>query len=327
MTTVIPMNRLRTFIVIAAILLFAAATARGEVVDRVIAVVNDDVITQYELDSTVELVLKRYEQSIRPEEREKITAEARKALLDRMIEDLILRQEARRLGITIREEELNAAIQDSLAKRGLSMDNLRELLIKEGTDYERYREATRSDMIKQRILQREIRPRVTVTNEDIGAYYQEHRDDYEGKLRVRLLMITLPLPAGSDEAQKETQRAKAESILKRIQAGEYFEVLANENSQGPERSGGDIGYVEKGSMNPTIEEVAFNLKPGDVSGVIETPQGFYIIKALDKRGGGNLSLKATRAEVDERIFSEKMGKAYTEWMAAKRQKAHIEIRM
>ncbi|HET6488339.1 MAG TPA: peptidylprolyl isomerase [Syntrophales bacterium] len=320
------MNRLWTFIAIAAILLFAA-TSRGEVVDRVIAVVNDDVITQYELDSTVELVLKRYEQSIRPEEREKITAEARKALLDRMIEDLILRQEAKRLGITIREEELNAAIQDSLAKRNLTTENLREILIKEGTDYERYREATRSDMIKQRILQREIRPRVTVTNEDIGAYYQEHRDEYEGKLRVRLLMITLPLPAGSDEAQKEAQRAKAESILKRIQAGEYFEALAIENSPGQERSGGDIGYVEKGSMNPIIEEVAFNLKPGEVSGVIETPQGFYLIKALDKRGGGNLSLKATRAEVDERIFSEKMGKAYTEWMATKRQKAHIEIRM
>ncbi len=321
------MNRLRTFTAIAAIFLFAAATSWGEVVDRVIAVVNDDVITQYELESTVELVLKRYEQSIRPEEREKITAEARKALLDRMIEDLILRQEARRLGITVREEELNAAIQESLAKRNVSMDNLREILIKEGTDYERYREATRSDMIKQRILQREIRPRVTVTNEDIGAYYQEHRDEYEGKLRVRLLMITLPFPAGSDEAQKELQRAKAESILKRIQAGEYFEALANENSQGQERSGGDIGYVEKGSMNPIIEEVAFNLKPGEVSGVIETPQGFYLIKALDKRGGGNLSLKATRAEVDERIFSEKMGKAYTEWLAEKRQKAHIEIRL
>ena len=79
-------------------------------------------------------------------------------------------------------------------------------------------------------------------------------------------------------------------------------------------------------MNPIIEEVAFSLKPGEVSDVIETPQGFYIIRALDKRGGGSLSLKATRAEVDERIFSEKMEKKYMEWMAEKRQKAHIEIR-
>lgn len=321
------MNRLRSLTAIAAILLFTAATSWGEIVDRVIAVVNDDIITQYELDSTVELVLKRYEQSIRPEDRERIVTEGRKALLEKMIDDLILRQEGRRLGIAVREEELTATIQDSLAKRNVSMDDLREALAKEGTNYEKYRESTRSEMIKARIVQREIRPRATVTNEEIGAFYQEHRDEYEGKLRVRLLMIALPVPSGSDEAEKAAQRTKAESILKRIRAGEYFEILANENSQGPERSGGDIGYVEKGSMNPIIEETAFNLKPGEVSGVIETPQGFYIIKAIDKRGGGSLSLKATREDVEERIFREKMEKKYTEWMAEKRQKAHIEIRM
>jgi peptidyl-prolyl cis-trans isomerase SurA len=321
------MNRLRSLIALAAILLITASTSWGEIVDRVVAVVNDDVITQYELDSTVELILKRNEQSIRPEDRERITAEARKAVLDRLIEDLILRQEARRLGIVVREEELTATIQQALAKRNLSIDTLQEALIKDGTNYEKYREATRSDMIKSRILQREIRPRVSVTNEEIGAFYQEHRDEYEGKLRVRLLMIALPVPAGSDEAAQAAQRTKAESILKRIRAGEYFEALANENSMGQGRSGGDIGYVEKGSMNPIIEEVAFNLKPGEVSGVIETPQGFYIIRALDKRGGGNLSLKATRAEIEEQLFIEKIEKKYMEWLAEKRQKAHIEIRL
>jgi peptidyl-prolyl cis-trans isomerase SurA len=321
------MNRLRSLIALAAILLITASTSWGEIVDRVVAVVNDDVITQYELDSTVELILKRNEQNIRPEDRERITAEARKALLDRLIEDLILRQEARRLGIVVREEELTATIQEALAKRNLSIDTLQEALIKDGTNYEKYREATRSDMIKSRILQREIRPRVSVTNEEIGAFYQEHRDEYEGKLRVRLLMIALPVPAGSDEAAQAAQRTKAESILKRIRAGEYFEALANENSMGQGRSGGDIGYVEKGSMNPIIEEVAFNLKPGEVSGVIETPQGFYIIRALDKRGGGNLSLKATRAEIEEQLFIEKIEKKYMEWLAEKRQKAHIEIRL
>lgn len=321
------MNRLRSLIALAAILLITASTSWGEIVDRVVAVVNDDVITQYELDSTVELILKRNEQSIRPEDRERITAEARKALLDRLIEDLILRQEARRLGIVVREEELTATIQQALAKRNLSIDTLQEALIKDGTNYEKYREATRSDMIKSRILQREIRPRVSVTNEEIGAFYQEHRDEYEGKLRVRLLMIALPVPTGSDEAAQAAQRTKAESILKRIRAGEYFEALANENSMGQGRSGGDIGYVEKGSMNPIIEEVAFNLKPGEVSGVIETPQGFYIIRALDKRGGGNLSLKATRAEIEEQLFLEKIDKKYMEWLAEKRQKAHIEIRL
>ncbi len=320
------MNRLHRFLALTVFFLIAAtAPSWGEIVDRVIAVVNDDVITQYELESTVELILKRYEQSIPPGDRERVAAEARKALLDRMIEDLLLRQEAKRLGITVREEEVTLTIQESLKRRKMTTEDLQQALIKEGSSYERYRESTRSDLIKMRIMQREIRPRVSVTNEEIGAFYQEHHDEYEGKLRVRLLMIALPLPNNSP-AVKEEMRLKAQAILQRIRAGESFEALANEFATGPARTGGDIGYVEKGSINPAIEEVAFSLKPGETSDVIETPQGFYIIRALDRRGGGSLTVKATREDVEERIYRDKMEKKFAEWMVEKRQKAHIEIR-
>jgi len=322
------MNRLHRILASAAFLLFAATTSSWAViVDRVIVVVNDDVITQYELDSTVELIMKRHEQNIPPGERERIVADARKAFLDRMIDDLLLRQEAKKLGINIREEEVNNAIQESLKRRKMSLEDLQKALIKEGSTYERYREATRSDMIRMRIIQREIRPRVSVTNEEIGLFYQEHRGEYEGKLRVRLQMISLPAPEGGDPLVREAMRFKADTILKRIRAGDPFEALADENVAGPARTGGDIGYVEKGSMNPAIEEVAFGLKPGEISDVIETPQGFYIIRALDRRGGGSLTVKATREDVEERLYRDKMEKKYTEWIAEKRQKAHIEIRL
>ena len=86
------------------------------------------------------------------------------------------------------------------------MEDLQQVLIKDGSNYEKYREATRSDLIKMRIMQREIRPRVSVTNEEIGVFYQEHRDEYEGKLRVRMQMIALPVPAGGDPAVKEQQQ-------------------------------------------------------------------------------------------------------------------------
>jgi peptidyl-prolyl cis-trans isomerase SurA len=322
------MSMLRRFLALAVFLLFAAATASwGEIVDRVIAVVNDDVITQYELESAVELVLNRYGQSIHPEDRERAAGEARKVLLDRMINDLLLRQEAKKLGIAVRDEEVNNAIQEILKHRKMSVEELQQALIKDGSSYEKYREATRSDLIKVRVMQREIRPRISVTNEEIGAFYQEHRDEYEGKLRVRLQMIALPVPGGSNPAGQEEQRVKARTILKRIRAGEPFEALANEFTPNPEHTGGDIGYVEKGSLNPSIEEVAFSLKPGEMSDVIETPQELYIIRALDRRGGGSLSIKATRENVEERIYRDKMEKKYAEWMAERRQKAHIEIRL
>jgi peptidyl-prolyl cis-trans isomerase SurA len=322
------MNKQRRLLALTVFLLFAATTLSwGEIVDRVVAVVNDDVITQYELESTLEKILNRYGKSIPPGDRERIASDARKALLGNMIDDLILRQEAKRLGITVRDEEITNTIQENLNRRKMSLDDLQQVLAKDGSTYEKYREATRSDLIKTRIMQREIRPRVSVTNEEIGAFYQEHRDEYEGKLRVRLQMIALPIPAGSDAAVKEQQLVKAQTILKRIRAGESFEALANEFTPGPARTGGDIGFVEKGSLNPAIDEVAFSLKPGEMSDVIETPQGLYIIRTLGQRGGGSLSVKATREEVEERLYRDKMEKKYDEWVVEKRQKAHIEIRL
>ena len=312
----------------AAILFFIAApVARAEIVDRIVAVVNDDVITLYELESTVEVILKRYEHNIRPEDRDRVAADARKAIVGRMISDLLLRQEARRLGITVREEEVTSTIQESLRKRNMSMDDLQQALAREGSTFDKYRDSTRNDLIRMRIMQREIRQRVSVTPEEIGAYYQEHRDEYEGKLRVRLQMISLPVPANSGPQAKAEQREKAEAILKRIRGGEPFEALANETRKGAEQAGGDIGYVEKGSMHPSIDEVAFSLKPGEVSGVIETPQGFAILRALERRGGGSLSVKETREDVEDRLYRMKMEKKFEEWLAERRQKAHIEIRL
>jgi len=316
------------FLAFAAVLFFIASPAlRAEIVDRIVAVVNDDVITQHELESTVEGILKRYDKSIRPEDRDRVAAEARKALIARLVDDMLLRQEARRLGITVREEEVTNAIQENLKRRNMSMDDLQQALAREGSSLEKHREATRNDLIRMRIMQREIRQRVSVTPEEIGAYYQEHRDEYEGKLRVRLQMIPLPVPEGADPQARAEQRARAEAALKRIRAGEPFEVLANEARAGQPQTGGDLGYVEKGTMHPSIEEAAFSLKPGEVSDVIETPQGFAIIRALDRRGGGSLSVKATREDVEERLFRMKMEKKFEEWLAERRQKAHIEIRL
>ncbi len=126
----------------------------------------------------------------------------------------------------------------------------------------------------------------------------------------------------SDRSARRPRRSSSAS-----RAASISRLSQTKTRRGRGAPGATSDISRKGSINPTIEEVAFNLKPGEVSGVIETPQGFYIIKALDKRGGGSLTVKATRAEVDERIFSEKIEKKYAEWLAEKRQKSHIEIRL
>jgi parvulin-like peptidyl-prolyl isomerase len=118
------------------------------------------------------------------------------------------------------------------------------------------------------------------------------------------------------------------AIHKRLQNGEPFDALAAQYSQEPAAAaGGDIGYIEKGSMLPVVDSVAFSLKKDEISEVIESPLGFHIIKVVDKRGAGIKPIASVREEIKTKIEQEKMDKKYEEWIKDLRSKAIIEIRL
>jgi parvulin-like peptidyl-prolyl isomerase len=179
-----------------------------------------------------------------------------------------------------------------------------------------------------KLIQREIKSRVTVSDEEIGAYYLKRRGDYEGKETVRIKQILLPLPKEEDPAENEKIRADAETIHKRLLNGEPFELLSAKYSQGSAATtGGDIGYIEKGMILHEVEEVAFSLSLNQISGVIESSVGFHIIKVIDRRGAGFKSIESVREEIREKIDQEKMEKKFDEWLDTLRTKSHIEIKM
>ena len=308
--------------------IFLCVSAQAGVADRIVAVVNDEVITLSELNNAFEPYLERFTANYQGPDREKALSETKTALLNRMIDNLLMEQESRKTGVTVRNEEVTDAINDMQKQRKISPEEFRKAMQREGITLDAYRKDIRDQLVRLKLIRRDIKSKVAVTDEEIGEYYRKHREDYDGKEAVRIRQILLLLPKEENPAVKEKLRADADAIHKRLLNGEPFEPLSAKFSQGPAAAeGGDIGYIEKGMIHSEVEDAAFSLPLNQISGVIESSVGFHIVQVVDRRGAGIKAIENVREEIREKIDREKMEKKFGEWLVELRKKSHIEIKL
>lgn len=308
--------------------LFMPFSAQAEIIDRIIAVINDEIITLSELNQAFETYRKRIEENLKGQERARMLEEARMVMLNRMIDQTLVEQEARKAGFVIKDEEVMEMIRDFISKRNISMEDFLQNLARDGTDIEAYKKEMRDHLARMRLVGRAIKSKITISEEEIGDYYRKNKNLYEGKETVRIKQIVLLFPRNVNTETKEKLKADMDTLRSRIMNGEPFELLAANFSQGPEAaSGGDIGFIERGGIFPAIENAAFSLNKDEISTIIESPIGFHIIKVVDRRGAGTKSIESVRAEIREKIEEEKMQQRYAEWIKELRNKAHIEIKI
>jgi parvulin-like peptidyl-prolyl isomerase len=317
-----------TFLAVITLLLASISEPCAAVTERVIAVVNGDAITFYELNAAMEPVLKRIEALYKGPNKDKVIAEARESILNRLIVDRLIDQEAKKYGTSIKDEDIMSTIRGMLTNQKISMEEFTARLAKGGFTFEQYKEKTKEQMLKQRILKFEVNYKVSVSDEEIGEYYRKHRDEYEGKDAVRIKQILLPFPKDADQRQKEKLRTEAELIHKSLMAGDSFDqtVAKYAQKQGVQAMG-DMGFLEKGAMVSEVDQIAFRMKVNEISPVIESPVGYHIIQVIDKRGEGLKSIESVRNEIKIKIEDEKMEKKFDEWVEGLRKKSLIEIKL
>jgi parvulin-like peptidyl-prolyl isomerase len=302
--------------------------AMAEIMERIVAVINGDVITSSELNSAYEPYKKRIEESYKGPDKEKVIAENRLALLNKLIDNIIIDQEARKTQIIIKDEEVTDTINDFLSRRKMKMEDLINELAKENSSIEAHRKEVKAHLLRMRLLRREIRSKVAVTEEEIGEYYLKNREAYEGKEAVRIKQILILFPKGADVRTKAKLREEMDGIHKRLLNGEPFDLIAAQISQGPAAAtAGDLGFLEKGSMLPAVESIAFSLKKDEISNVIESPVGLHIVKSIDRRGAGIKPIETVREEIKAKLEEEKIDKKYGEWIKELRKKSLIEIKL
>lgn len=318
------------FTFILAIMLAAGAQA-AEKLDRIVAVVNDDVITMTELNRAFAPYARSIEKTYQGANKEDVLRQNKETLLQRLIDQMLIEQEMKRADAAVaavKDEEVMNVISGMLARNNISMDDYVKKLAAEGTTLEMVKKEIKQQLMRMRLLRREVQSKILVTDEEIGLYYNEHRQDYEGKEAVRLKQILLPAPADGDKKTRESTREQTRQLRDRILKGEPFELIAAQYSRAPGASqGGDIGFVERGVMLPEVERVAFGLAAGQMSDVIESEVGFHLIAVVDRRGAGLKPIADVRNEIKAKIEDEKVAKKYDEWIESIRKKSFIEVRL
>lgn len=270
-------------------LLLLVAPVHAEVLDRIVAVVNDGVVLQSDVDREIQYALMQMRaRQIDPPE----PTVLRSQVLEKLILSRVQTQRAGQAGIRVDDRELNEVMGNIAKQNNLTLAQFAEAIREDGGDYLAIREQIRDEVLITRLRQREVDNRVTVTDQDIELFLanQPETDDTE----YRLSHLLVAIPDGSSPEQRTKARAKADALLERIKKGEDFAELAVANSDGQQAlQGGDLDWRKADALPLIFLQAARRLKRGDTSPVMETAGGYHIIKVTDLRN------QATKKTVDE----------------------------
>ncbi len=210
-----------------------SAAAAAEMVDRIVAVVNGDIIVLSELRQISRNYLDRMSDQFKVAGGDEQLREAERRILDQLIDEKLVNQEADRLAITFSEREVDMAVKDMQNRNKLNDAQFAAALAEEGLTMPKYREQLKSQMKKVRVIDQEIKSRIQVSKEEVDAYYEKHADDFNAEPEVRIQQIRLIIPPESSAGEVSRIQAQAESILAKIKGGEDFTALVGLYSQDP----------------------------------------------------------------------------------------------
>ena len=297
-----------------------------EVVDRIIAYVNDDIITLSELNEKTKAFMTARQQNPFLQEQQQSLEKIRRDMLDSLINERLASQEAARLKIGVDEQEVDATIARIRQENNLSQEALEAQLRKEGATYKDFRQNIKNSLEQRKLVNREVQSKTIITDEMVEAYYQDHIQEFEKQERWRIQDIYLPYYPDDTPEERARLRDLAQQILERVRAGVDFGLLAKNYSQGPgAEEGGDMGYFARGELEPVLEAAVENLKAGEVSPDIETTRGIHIIKVTEVDRTPTKALDEIRENIRSELYRREIDFRYREWLSALRERSYIKI--
>ena len=292
------------------------ALCAGEVMDRIIAIVNDDIITLKEAEKHVRVEKEGRFVSVN----EYLTNLRLQEKIDVLIDDVLIRQQAKKFKIDVSDKEVEGII-DNIKKQYLIDDaELKAKLKEDNISYDDFIAGIRSNVVKGRLLARVISPEVNVTEKDLRQYYDKHKDEFvDEEYRLQQIFVS-----GQRDGQKRVTEA-----YNLLQEGKSFESVAKDYSDDTKSAsaGGDIGYVKKVDLIPQLRAAVVFLTPGVYSSIITTPYGFHILKLVEKKKGEMLTFEMARDSIHEKIVQAESEKRYKDYVGKLRKGSYIEVKI
>jgi peptidyl-prolyl cis-trans isomerase SurA len=297
-----------------------------DVVDRVICIVNNDAITQYELD---EAEAYYYYESKQPQPEGDARRALRDQLLQRIIESRLQLQQAEREKVVIEDAELAEQMGEILKRMNVKNDTeLAEALKAQGLTVDSVKKRVRDTLMVQKVIRRKVTLRISVTEQEIDRYLEQNRNKLETGLTFAARHILfLPEPAGGDDAWQGARR-RADEAYAHVLAGDDFAELAKKFSDdGSGKDGGGLGPLKRGELAPEIEAEILKLRPGEISPPFRSAVGYHLFKLDARESLAGEALTHARNQVREILFREKYQARLTEWLTEIRRRAMIDMRL
>ena len=293
----------------------------AEVVDKIEVIVNDEMITRREIDRLLAPIYEKYKTMYSGESLISKTLEARQKVIEQLIEDKLVYCEAKKYNINLDEKDIEEKINAAMSKAG-GKEEFEKILASQQITTKELRVRYKEQGLSRRIIDQMVGSKIAITPIEVEKYYTNNIERFASPEEV-LLRNILIFP-GEDPVRSAKL---AGEISKRLKEGCDFGGLAKIYSQGPAAAeGGLMGYVKRGDLMPQIEDVVFNLKVGEISGIVKTQAGYHIFKVEEKRPGSVRSFKDAKRDVEESVFMEKMNHKVRVWIAGLKKNAYIEIR-
>jgi peptidyl-prolyl cis-trans isomerase SurA len=311
----------RSWLLVPVLVGWTLGLARADLVNRVVATVDGDPITMYELESFI---------GNRSPELDRAGIKTKKDALDALITEKLLTKEIAAQKIAVRDEEIDHYIKQVRGQNRLSDKQLKDALEQEGVSFDTYRAQVKKEIEKLQLLNKEIRGRVNITPEDIERYYEAHKKDYYLSSRVRLRHIVLRLTPNAPREVVEATFARARELRKRLVDGkEEFAKLAKLYSEDAAAAqGGDLGEIDPAQVLPQFEAVLPTLQEAEVSQPIRTDVGVHLIQVEKRTAEGYRPVAAVSKEIKDKLYNEALEARYARWLSEDLKKRHyVEIKL
>jgi len=297
-----------------------AAPVAAEVVDKVIVVVNNEVVTQREVERVMSSVYEQYRSLYFGDELVKKIDEARQRILEQIIEDRLVLSEAKRQKVEVDEKDIDSQVGDIIT-RFPSKEDFEKALVQQGTTLKEMKNRFKDQLQVRKLIEQKIGSKIAISPMEITEYYTKHLNEFSIPDEIELRNILIKPREGLPPDKAYLQ---AKELLQRIREGCDFAGLAREYSSGPyAKDGGLMGSVKRGDLLPEIDKVVFTMKEAEVSEVVQTSVGYHIFMVEKRREQRILGLSEVKREVEERIYKEKVRDKLKGWIATLKKNAYI----
>lgn len=304
-----------------------ALGAEAAVVDRILAVVNEDVITQYDMDTLLRPLVQNIRSQQLPPERElQAVRQLRGEMLNNLIDTKLTEQEVKRYNINVTDEEVENYIQQLKQRRSTTDEQLRGFLAEQGMTLEDYRREVKLQLQRTKLVNREVRSKVVITEAEIRAYYEKNKAKYGGGTQYHLWNLFVKLPPQASTQDREVAQSMLEEVLAELRRGRRFQEIVRMTAQiSLNVQGSDLGLFRIEELTPRLREVVRGLKAGQFSPVVETDFGYQIVFVEEIKETASRPLPQVESEIQDILFRERVDSRFTAWLSELRKRSHIKI--